>query len=688
MAYTAEKRGDNKSLDLMRTRFKRAKEVASPLYDEARNDIKFIDVPGNQWDEDLKARRGRRRCYEFPKLRGQVVGVINEGRQTRPQGKVRGMGEGDRALAELMQGICRNIEAMSNAEQAYDVAYDFAVKGGFGCWGITTDYANQDDFDLDIFIRPKRNPFSVKFDPAAIELDRRDAMFAFEEELIPKSEFERQHPNADITDFFTDKETADWCEKDQVRVAVYWWKEPVADREIWLLSSGSMVFSDEAGLTEQELQQAGITIERRRKVEGFKVYSRLTNGREWLTPKTEFPSKFIPLVPVWGNIQNVDGDDYFSGMVRFAKDGQRMHNLHRTATAEAVAKAPKAPFMTKPSWIAGHEDKWNRANVEDYPWLPISEDTPDGVFPKRVEQAEVPMALITLGNQDSEDIKAATGQYDASLGARSNETSGKAIGMRRAQGAVATFNYQDNWVAAIRYTYEILVDMIPRVIDTPRVVRILGKDGAEKWVQLYQQVPDPNDPTRTITINDPSKGKYGVEVTVGPSYATQRMEAVDLYTQLAAQVGSAVPQIAPLLAYQVIKNVDIPGSEEVDEWIRSALVKMGAIPPREGEEAPQQAPDPRMEALIRKLVAEAGLTEAKAAKTSAEAQTVIPTAQADIAKLVADTVSQQIENMAKSGQLAAMLGPPPMQQYGTPYQPAQAGFSLPAPGQEPPFPTG
>jgi hypothetical protein len=318
-------------------------------------------------------------------------------------------------------------------------------------------------------------------------------------------------------------------------------------------------------------------------------------------------------------------------------------------------------------------------------------------MPQRSKQAEVPAALIQLAGMDNDDMKAATGQYDASLGARSNETSGIAIGQRKQQGATATYNYIDNLKYASQYTYEILIDMIPKVYDTPRVVRVLGADGGEKWKQLYQQVTDPIT-GETVTLNDIGKGKYDVTVTVGPSFATQRMEAVENYANMAGQIGSAFPPLAAILAYQVVKNTDLPGSEEVDKAMRKLLVAQGLLDPEEGEEPPpppqQPPPDPRMDAQVKKLLADAEKSAASAAKTQAEAQAVVPQAQADIEKTIAEAVAQQIQNMMQGGQLAMLVQqqmqqqaapPDPGQQFQPPAQPPQGGFFVGADPQPPPF---
>ncbi|NGM56490.1 hypothetical protein G5C63_19480 [Stenotrophomonas pavanii] len=661
----AEKKRDDALAEMLKRR-DLASEACVELYDKARDDVRFVTVPGAQWDEKLKARRGDRPTYEFPKLASHVRQVVNEMRQNRPQGKVRGTEEGDAGLAEIMQGLCRNIESVSNADQAYDIGYDFAVKGGFGAWRICTDYLNDEDFEQDIFIEPIRNPFAVKFDPAAIEIDRSDAGFAFVEELVSKDDFERRWPNASLQDWEDNNDCVTWREKNQVLIAEYWYKDPIKV-EMWALSNGAVVSVEElekrakdqgqptdAMTLEALLANEGISVVKRREVDSHVVKMRMTNGNEWLTDPYEFPSKYIPIVPCWGNITNIDGEDYWFGMVRPSKDQQRLHNVHRTAAIEAVAKAPKAPFIVKQSWIKGLERFWRNANAEDYPYLPVA-DTAD-MMPQRAAQAEIPAALLQLSALDNEDIKANTGIYDASLGARSNETSGRGILARQQQGATATFNYVDNLAYAIRYTYKILVDMIPRVYDTPRVVRVLGPDGGEKWKQLYQQVTDPHTGD-AITLNDLSKGKYDVTISVGPSFATQRMEAVDAFTTLLGQMGPGLPPpIASLMAYSAIKNMDLPGMDDVDSAFRQILVSGGVLKPKDGEQAPEpQQPDPKM-------LADAKKADADATKSQAQAQLYGEQA-----------IGQAIENAAGM----ALLGPPPQPQPMQMNQPPPGGLFVP-----------
>lgn len=607
MKVQDKKDRDNK-LSEMRRRFTTAKEWWQPVFDRARDDIRFVAVPGYQWDEKLKKRRAEsgRPCYEFPKQRGQIQNIINEQKQSRPQVKIRGQQEDDQGLAEVMQGIYRNIESASNAALARDIAYESAVRGGIGFYRVTTDYANQDDFDLDIVVRPIRNFSGAYCDPAATELDRRDSLYWFVPESMHKDTFERRFPKADATSFYDDMECSAWRDADRIVVAEYWYKE--ADKyEIWSLSSGEVVKPKEQGLTEESLAAQGIKVTRRRAIEGHKVMSCLTNGHEFLTEPTEFPCKFIPIIPVFGNIDCIDGEDYISGAVAFGKDSQRLHNLHKTAIVESIAKAPKAPFIAKPKWIKGFEHMWKGANSEDYPVLYINDEAEE--TPQRSKQAEVPVALMQAAAMDNEDMKASNGQNDASLGARSNETSGIAIQRRQQQGNTASYNYLDRLNHAIQFEAEIIGDMIPRVIDTPRVVRTLGQDGGEKWVELYKQVKD--EFGRDVTLNDISKGKYDYTVKTGPSYATQRMEMAEMFAAMVGQVGGAMPELSALLAYMAVKNTDTQ-DDEFQAASRKLMVSRGLLEPKEGEKPKEQPqPNPKDIASAEKDMATVGKTKAE-----------------------------------------------------------------------------
>lgn len=654
----------------MRSRFQDSWDAVRTGYNEALEDMKFAFVAGNQWDQWMRKQRAMRPMPEFNKLRQAIRQVIGDQRQNRPGPKIRGVEDGDAELAELRQGLIRNIEAMSRADRAYDNAFEFAVGGGFGCWRIETDYSDEGSFELDIKITEIRNPYSVRFDHAARSFDRRDARFAFIDQTMPVSEYKARWPGKEVVsrdnDLFTPDGDQFWFEEDTVRVAEYWYKE-AEEREIVLLSDGRVVNADDVA---KLIPAPGVpmpTVVKTRTVTVDVVKHCIVSGAEVLDGPNEWPGKFIPIVPVWGDILNLEGKDTFAGMVRFSKDAQSAYNFERATFMETLAMQPVSPFFATAASVEGFREQYESLASDPPPVLFYNADptAPNGGKPTREPPPMFPAALAQAAQISSGDIQATSGIYDASLGARSNETSGKAILARQREGDVANFVYIDNLAYAMRYSYEIINDLIPKVFDTERQIRVIGEDGAEKVVRVNQAVFDPMQ-RKFVTINDLNQGKFDIAVTVGPSYTTQRMETAE-----AMQGLTQIPGPAGMLAqYAMFKALDTPGTEEVVKALRKLLVGQSLLEPEEGEQPPPpQQPNPKDIADAEKNAAMAKNYNAQAEQT--ELETALTAHQAGVA--------------------AGMAGAPPPVPLGPPsgppmagpmpptHQPPQGGFFMPGP---------
>jgi hypothetical protein len=423
----------------------------------------------------------------------------------------------------------------------------------------------------------RSNPFSVYFDPSAQEFDRRDAQYAFVITRIGKDEFKQKYPNDELIDYTgANYDIQHWIDDASVTLCEYWHKQ-YEDKNLLLLSNGNTVYEDEIP-DRMVLEANGITVLKERKVEVPKVKMALLTG-EGVIEEADWAGRYIPIVPVYGDIVDIDGEFHYSGMVRFGKDAQRVYNYHRTTMIETIANAPKVPYLVTPEQIKGFEGLWKSANAENMPFLPYNPDPRAGGMPQRSGGVEIPQALITASQYDAEDIKAVTGQFDASMGAGGNETSGRAILARQREGDTATYSYIDNLSRAIRYTGEILVDLIPKIYDTERVVRILGIDGGEKWVAINKIQLDQMTGQQIVT-NDITGGKYDVSVNVGASYNTQRQEASEALLEMMGN-----PMLAPVVADLLAKNLDIPNSDELEKRLRKIGIKSGVIEPSEEEMA-------------------------------------------------------------------------------------------------------
>lgn len=565
MAKTkADKRAAKDLLVRIRKRAKVMMEADRENRRLALDDLRFTYVPGEQWDELTKRERGSERpMYEFNKVRVTVKRIINDMRANRPQGKVRATEDGDKPTANVLEGLIRNIWSNADGDTAIDYAAEYQVAAGMGAWRVTVDYADDEAFDQTIGVDPIRNPFCLYSDPGAQDFLKRDAEDWFLTDKISKESYAARWPKAVPVDFDVDSEFDDdeeWEDEEKVRIGEYWWKEPV-DKTILLLSDGKTADADE--VTPESLAQMQLEVVKTRQCRSHKIMMCIASGDAILEGPTEWAGKQFPFIQVYGEFVIIEGKVYWFGLTRFAKDAQRSYNYSRTNAIESVALAPQAKWWATPEQVAGLEASIAEANKKNYPFMLYNADPKtNGQPPQRMASAEVPVALVQEMQISSEDIKAVTGIYDASLGAQGNETSGKAINARQRQGEIATFNYMDNMAKGIRRTWEILIDLIPRIYDTERSVRILGIDGAEDYAKVNAV-----DPQTGKAINDLSRGKYDTTITVGPSFATLRQEAAEAYGEIA----SRDPNVMLAAGDLVFKAMDLPYAEQIAERYQALL---------------------------------------------------------------------------------------------------------------------
>lgn len=585
MAKGADK-GDKKLLTQLRSRYKSATQADRTNRRKALDDMRFVHEPGAQWDPLVKRERGERPCLEFNKLRVTIKRVVNDMRANRPAGKIRPVEDADVDTAEVYEGLVRNICNVSDFDTIIDGAAEYQVGGGMGAWRVCTDYISDTDFNQEIYIEAIRNPFCLYADPSATDFLKRDARYWFLTSRMAKSVFEAKYSDAKPMDFeqddgMDDEEDEDWDDDETVRICEYWWKEQ-EPKTILLLSDGKTV--DAATVDRAQLAAAtpAVTVLKERSFMGSKILSCIASGSAVLEGPTEWAGAEFPFVQIYGEQIMIEGDLIWFGLVRFAKDAQRAYNASRTAAVESIQLAPQAKWWATAEQAKGHVGEWAIAHQKNYPFMLYDADPKSPGPPQRMGGADVPAALVQEMQISSEDIKAVTGIYDASLGQRSNETSGVAIRARQSQGEVATFNYMDNLSKGIRRTWEICIDLIPKIIDTERAVRILGADGGEKYVRVNQAGVDAQG--QPIIINDLSRGRYDTTITTGPSYSTQRQEASETYTQLA----TANPALFQAAGDLIMKATDLPYSEEISERLKTMLPPQ--LQPLANEDA-QQSPE-------------------------------------------------------------------------------------------------
>jgi hypothetical protein len=460
------------------------------------DDMRFARL-GEQWPDAVKAQREKegRPCLTINKLPAFIRQVTNDARQNSPSIKFHPVGDGaSKEVAEILDGLTRNIEYTSNADVAYDTALDHAVTAGFGYYRVVTDYAADDVFDQDIKIECIQNPLSVIPDPYCMESDSAQWNDAMITDMWTHSDFKARWPKAECVDFEAQShDRAAWFTDDEVRVAEYWTRRDESATLIQL-SDGSCMFAPEYEKIKEICDIQGITVKNTRETTTKRVTQYIISGAEVLETN-KWKGKYIPIVPVYGDEVVIDGERNFISLIRFSKDSQRMFNYWRTASTELVALAPKTPFIGARGSFNTDAQKWATANTQSHAYIEYDPVNQAGA-PQRQSFAGPPAGALQESLNAADDMKSIMGIYDASLGARSNETSGRAIMARQREGDVSTFNFIDNLSRSIRHTGRILCDLIPKVYNVPRIIRVIKDNGESENMPINQQFNAPPDPKK------------------------------------------------------------------------------------------------------------------------------------------------------------------------------------------------
>lgn len=543
-------------IELALERYARCIDAEQRNRELAIEDLRFAN--GEQWPEHIKKERDseQRPCLTINRTQRYIKQVVNDIRQVRPAIKTRPVDSvADPETAEVMNGMIKAIEQSCNAEIAYDWATESAVTMGWGYFRITCDYTDPESFEKDIIIKRVANPFAVYLDPDRDEPDGSDAKYGFVVDTMPRDSFEEQYPEASSEwskegELGTGKEG--WFTEDTVRVAEYWCLEEKAEK-LSQLPDGSLFWGEIEG-----------AIAVRDSVKTTLV-QRIITGQEVLE-ENSYPWKYIPIIPVIGEEANIEGETLYKGLVRDLKDPARLYNYSRSAAAERTALSPKAPW-TGPKG-AFKNPKWRTANSRNHPYLEWDTEAVQkagGHIPKRTDPPQLDMGLIQEIQHASQEFKDVSGIYDAGLGDRSNEVSGTAINARKVQSDIANFHFVDNLARAMRHAGRVILNMIPTIYSEERIVRILKPNGDEETVKVNGQYIDPK--TQKAKHFDLKAGRYDIAVDIGPSYATQRQEAVESMLE----VLKAFPQAATVMGDLLAKNMDWPEADEFAKRLKLLL---------------------------------------------------------------------------------------------------------------------
>lgn len=577
--------GNDKIVAEAKARFNSCESWESRARQGFLDDVKFANADslnGWQWPNEIRRNRDidERPVLTVNKTHQHCLQIINEARQNPAAIKIVATGNGSTyESAQILEGVCRRIEYISNAQSAYEKAIEFQVYGGIGYWRVVTDYAGDDSFDQEIYIRRIKDPLNVYIDPDINELDGSDARYGFLFDDMPKDEFKAKYPKyAYIAGKAVLGNTDNWMGKDYVRIVEYY--RAIEEKRVLVAFTDpttqetQVLFKDEIPKALWELLKEYPST-KTRDVTETKIEWYLIAGDEVIS-KSDWPGKYIPIVRVIGEEIIVEGEIDRKGHTRALRDPQRIYNYWTSSAVENVALQSKIPYIGAIKAIEGFETYWETANRTNYSILPYNHIDDEGnplAAPMRQQPPTMASAYIQGMQISANEMMMVSGQYQAVMGQQSNETSGKAIDARQRQGENSTYHFIANQGHAIRYTGKIIIDLIPKIYDTKRIMKIMAEDGSQSDITLdpkanmaYQQ--QMNRMTQEVQhIFNPNVGKYSVEADVGPAYGTRRQEAFNAFERIVTQN----PGLTTVVGDLMFKYADFPGADNIANRLKNMV---------------------------------------------------------------------------------------------------------------------
>ena len=560
----AQSKEHKELLKQARERLKDCVDDESIERSKMRDDLDFCTL--DQWDAQIRRERendpnGPRPCLTIDKINQYIVQVVNDMRQNRPAVKIRPVDDAsDPETAKIYAGLVRHIEDVSDASISYETAGESSVKIGLGYFRIGTRYVGDDSGDQEIYVGRIPDTFSVYLGPHIMP-DGSDCDYGFVIEEMSVEDFERKYPGKktsqeDFADLGADM--VSWRKEESITVCEYFYAEYSTEQ------------TDEYEKRTKRIKWCKLT--------GVEILME----RDW-------PGRYVPIVEVVGREATVRGRRVLWGLVRPAKDSLRMNNYWMSAITEKIGLAPKIPFIGAKGQFEGVENAWKNANRENRAYLEYNAIDVNGnaiAPPARVAPAPLEVAMVNMTSLIERAEKPALGMQKAAVGDTDSQQSGRAILALQKESDTGTFHFSDNLSRSIKHAGRIMVDLIPKVYDTRRVVRILGEDGAPASATIdptmqaaHTQVPMPGGALKSIY--NLGVGHYDVTVTVGPSYTTARQEAATVLTELANSAKD--PVSGAVMRYLAVKNSDFHGSDEMTRMLKALLPPALQQEPSDGQ---------------------------------------------------------------------------------------------------------
>ncbi len=550
-------------------RFKLASDWESSARDNFLDDYRFAHGDadnGFQWPNRIRSNRDidARPCLTMNIVRQHNLQIINEAKQNKSSVAFRATGgSATKDSADLYQAMFRQVEYASNAQAAYETALEHQVTGGRGWVRVVTEYENNNTFDQVFRIKRVWDPLSIYLDIDIQEKDGSDAKWGHAFDLVPDEELDKAYPwlkdkmlGLSPLGGLTNEDT--WNVKDHTRVCEYFRKIGKADKLLSFIDPKTGLRRNlKKSLMPAEVYDVvkRLPLTKSRDIVAYTIEWYLIVGQH-IVDQTIWPGKYIPLIRVLGEETIIDGVMDIKGHTRAMKDAQRMYNYNASAQIEFGALQSKVPWLAAAEAIEEYETMWNSANIANHSVLVFKSVNDQGENIPPPQRIEPPQAstLYQSGMETAfNQMMMTSGQWQNQMGMGGNERTGAAIEARQGQGFTAVYHYANNYADSLRFIGKQFIDLVPKLYDTPRLLRLQTEDGEDFDLQLDPgakqalQVQKNKDNQIVYRVLNPGIGEYDVQADVGPAYGTRREETVRSMTLLLTQNPALTSVIGDLL---------------------------------------------------------------------------------------------------------------------------------------------
>ena len=517
-------------------------------------------------------------------------------------------------FAEVMEGLIRDIEAKSKAAMQYSRAFQHAVEGSIGWLEVSLETSPLDPFDAEIRIKHIKDRYSVIMDHLAEEPNLQDANYGLIGKYMNLDDFKEKWPEiADSPGSIDMSRTTKsgrmhWYSDNAILIGKYFWKEPMKRTYIRMVNEETgeemVVEKKEHKQILDELELLGYKRQQEKTIDSWQVKVALVTEKHILEGPFDWPGMTIPIVPVTGRQVDTDtGTDYLS-VHRYTKDSQMMFNYTVSAAIERVANAPKAQWLATVNSVKGLGDMWadQHVNTRDLLLYKFNADEPP---PARIAGAEIPQAEIALTQLFHSTLMDNMGMHEASIGAKSNETSGKAIESRQIAGEYGTTEYIDNLSYSIATCGDIVCEVLPKTYSNAKMRRMILADDTQVDIILNKKIVDQKSGTEH-TINNLGLARFSANSISGPSFTSQRQEFAHFLTEMA----KANPQVLGVMPDLLVKSLGMPESRTMERRLKF-LVPRHMLTPEEQKNVPEPQPTPEQQVEMAKSQGEMAVAQSK-----------------------------------------------------------------------------